>query len=458
MSNSATRRHRSLSITLALAVTLLAGAAVVMHWRVDHSLFDVGLSLVALLLAALLLRETMRGRRREEEMTGQATLLEAMLELSPAGIWVKDADGRFVIVNPAALRQIQLPREQVIGRRTIDVVPADEVQNILEWDKAAFAQPGVTISGEDLFHVDGDVRYAVNSRVVCNIAGRRLIVGSAMDVTALRLAEQELRSEMHQREAAEAELRQAQKMEAIGKLTGGIAHDFNNLLTAVLGNLDLAVPRVSDAAARRLLQRAQAAAERGAKLIAHLLAFARKQHLRAYATDLNRQILGMKDLLGSAIGPTIDIDIVLDDELWPALADANQVEAALLNIAINARDAMPNGGRLRIETANLGADTPGFPTELPPADYVAITIGDTGCGMSEEVLANAFDPFFTTKPFGEGSGLGLSQVYGMTQQSGGTARIESRLGEGTKVSLFLPRAVAASVQRADGQSAGGNVA
>ena len=453
MARSGRRWYRSKLLPIlaaALPSVVILGAL----WRADRLLFEAALSLAALALAALLLREIARRERREEELKRQSLVLEAILELSPAGLWVKDEESRYLIVNPAILRQINFAKAEVIGRRTVDVVPADEVQNILDWDKAAFAQPGVTISGEDCFRVNGEVHYSLNSRVVCDIAGRKLIIGSAMDVTALRRAEQEVRSEMRQREAAEAEFRQAQKMEAIGKLTGNIAHDFNNLLTVVLGNLDRAIARVPDPTVGGLLRKAEAAAARGAMLIERLLAFARQQRLNVRSTDINQHILGMRELLARTIGTTIRIDIALGDEIWPALADANQVEVALLNIAINARDAMPNGGRLLIETANMRGGAPNFPAELPPADYVVIAISDTGIGMREDVLAKAFDPFFTTKPFGEGSGLGLSQVYGMARQSGGTATIESRVGNGTKVSLFLPRAVMqgwhALEQRAEG--------
>jgi PAS domain S-box-containing protein len=403
--------------------------------------FEAGLAVIAMASTALLVREAMRGRRKEEEIGGQAALLATILELSPAGIWVKDADTRYVMVNSAILKQLLYPREEVVGRRTVDIIPPDEVQNILDWDRAAFAQPGIIVSGEDVIRTaDGEVHHTINSRMACEIGGRKLIVGSAMDVTALRRAEAELRAEMRQRAAAETELRQAQKMEAIGKLTGGIAHDFNNLLTSVLGNIDLAMAQIPDSSARLMLSKAERAAVRGAKLIEHLLAFARNQHLEPQAIDLNRLVRGMTELLTHSIGPLIAIEARLDDALWPALADESQVEAAILNIAINARDAMPSGGRLLIRAANVEAAAPALPPELAKSDFVALTITDTGTGMTEEVRARAFDPFFTTKDFGKGSGLGLSQIYGMARQSGGTATIDSRLGEGTSVSLFLPRA------------------
>jgi signal transduction histidine kinase/CheY-like chemotaxis protein len=252
-----------------------------------------------------------------------------------------------------------------------------------------------------------------------------------------------LRVEMAEREQAEAALRQTQKMEAIGQMTGGIAHDFNNLLTAVLGNIELAARRVEDERTRQLLSGARQAAERGAKLTHQLLAFSRKQQLRLQAVDLNGLVSNMGDLLFRTIGATIRIEMVLQKDIWPAVVDPTQVELVILNLALNARDAMPSGGRLTVTTMNVGMDRASAPhTDIPRGDFVAISIGDTGTGMTEEVLARAFEPFFTTKTLGAGTGLGLSQVYGVARQSGGTVRIETRLGHGTTVWVYFPRAKA----------------
>ncbi|MBV8653112.1 MAG: PAS domain S-box protein, partial [Alphaproteobacteria bacterium] len=408
--------------------------------RAAHFLFGVGISLVLVLLTALLLHEVALGRRREEEISAQASLTKTILDVTPSAIWVKDEQGRFEIVNDAMADVFKKRKEELIGRRTTDLLPPDEAERILAWDGESAVKEGVTIGGEHTLHVDGIVRRLLAFRRTCVLGGRSLVVGSAMDITLLRRAEEELRSEMRQREIAEAGLRQAQKMEAIGRLTGGVAHDFNNLLTSMLGNIELALRRVRDAPTLRLLQNAERAAQRGADLIQHLLAFARKQHLRTEPIDLNRLVLGMRDLLDRTIGLMIRIDTELDPSLWAALADANQVESAILNIAINARDAMPKGGRIVIQTANVAAGTAGLPPELVRADYVSIAVTDTGHGMTEEVLAMAFDPFFTTKDVGKGSGLGLSQVYGMVRQSGGTATIDSAPEQGTSVCLYLPRA------------------
>lgn len=265
----------------------------------------------------------------------------------------------------------------------------------------------------------------------------------------LEEANARLQVEMVEREQAEAALHQTQKMEAIGQMTGGIAHDFNNLLTAVLGNIELALRRTEDERTRHLLSGAAQAAERGAKLTHQLLAFSRKQQLRLEAVDLNALVSNMGDLLFRTIGATIRIDMVLQQGLWPAIVDATQVELVILNLALNARDAMPTGGRLTVRTMNVGMKRASAPQiDLPRGDFVSISVSDTGTGMTEDVLARAYEPFFTTKKLGAGTGLGLSQVYGVARQSGGSVRIETRLGLGTTVWVYFPRAKSQAVLRA----------
>jgi signal transduction histidine kinase/CheY-like chemotaxis protein len=255
----------------------------------------------------------------------------------------------------------------------------------------------------------------------------------------LAQANDRLTAEIAERERIEARLIQAQKMEAVGQLTGGIAHDFNNLLTAVVGSLDLLIRRTDDEKVLRLARNALQAAERGAKLTAQLLAFSRRQRLSPTAVDPNKVVSGMADLLSRAIGTHISIEMRLDPSLWRALADPTQLEVMILNLAINARDAMPGGGRLRIETRNVAEVPQALAAELSPGEYVALSVADDGCGMAPEILARAFEPFFTTKNLGKGTGLGLSQLYGFARQSGGTARIESEVGTGTTVTIYLPR-------------------
>jgi signal transduction histidine kinase/CheY-like chemotaxis protein len=255
----------------------------------------------------------------------------------------------------------------------------------------------------------------------------------------LQHANEQLHQEIRERKAAEAALQQAQKMKVIGQMTGGVAHDFNNLLTAVIGNLELASRRNQSETIRRYLDGARQAAQRGAKLIAQLLAFSRTQSLQAEPTDLNTLVTAMGDLLFRTIGAAVRIETVLQRDLWRAMADPSQIELVILNLALNARDAMPQGGRLTISTANIDRDHDGAPGDLPPGEYVAVSVSDTGTGMTDEVLKKAYEPFFTTKGVGHGTGLGLSQVYGIAKQSNGGVRIETELGRGTTVTLFLPR-------------------
>ncbi len=283
---------------------------------------------------------------------------------------------------------------------------------------------------------------------------RYLIVGGSATAalffvswTALRrtLREQaaltRVREEAARREAAEAELRQSQRLEAVGQLTAGIAHDFNNLLTVISGNLELMADAASlDRRSQRRVEHMRAAADRGSRLTGQLLAFARKQRLDPRPIDLNEVVTGMQPLLHSAIGGTVGIKVALEPALWPALADRGQLELAILNLAINARDAVPVGGSLAIETANAVLGPPVRPEDPPAGEYVMVVVRDRGAGMAPEVLARAIEPFFTTKEPGRGSGLGLSQVHGFAHQSGGSVKIDSTVGVGTTVRIYLPRA------------------
>jgi signal transduction histidine kinase len=258
----------------------------------------------------------------------------------------------------------------------------------------------------------------------------------------LEQANEHLRQEIVERRQVEAALQQAQKMEVIGQMTGGVAHDFNNLLTAVLGNLELATRRGKDTNIKRYLEGATQAAQRGAKITSQLLAFSRTQRLQTEPIDLNAIVTAMGDLLFRTIGATVRIETVLERGLWQATADPSQIESVILNLAVNARDAMPDGGRLTITTANVPSGEQTRPAELPGGDYVSVSVSDTGTGMTEEVLRKAFEPFFTTKPVGSGTGLGLSQVYGMAKQTGGTVAIDTQLRKGTTVRVYLPRTTA----------------
>jgi signal transduction histidine kinase len=259
----------------------------------------------------------------------------------------------------------------------------------------------------------------------------------------LEKANRKLRQEIAQRQKAESELLQAQKMEAVGQLTGGLAHDFNNLLTAVVGNLDLIRARTTEPRITRLAENAFKAAERGSKLTAQLLAFSRTQKLATQSVDLNRLILDASDLLSQSLGANIAIKTDLDAGAPFVVADYNQLEVSLLNLAINARDAMPDGGTLTITTA---------PNETDDR-RITLSVTDTGTGMPPDVIARAFDPFFTTKPPGKGTGLGLSQVYGLVRQMGGDVDIKSEVGQGTSIQLSLRRSIAGTETAAAAQGA-----
>jgi PAS domain S-box-containing protein len=249
--------------------------------------------------------------------------------------------------------------------------------------------------------------------------------------------------DLTEKRAIEEQLRQSQKMEAVGQLTGGLAHDFNNLLTGISGSLEMMQVRMAQgrtAEFDRYFMAAQGAAKRAAALTHRLLAFSRRQTLDPKPTNINRLLTGVEELVRRTVGPNIEVEVVGASGVWPTLIDSNQLENAVLNLCINARDAMPDGGKLTIETANRWLDERAArKQDLPIGQYVSVCVTDTGTGMTPEVVAKAFDPFFTTKPLGEGTGLGLSMIYGFARQSGGQVRIYSEVGQGTTMCLYLPR-------------------
>jgi len=273
------------------------------------------------------------------------------------------------------------------------------------------------------------------------------LIERTKELTAANLR---LEREIGQRRVAEDKLRQAHKMEAIGQLTGGIAHDFNNLLTAVVGHLEMAEARVvDDSRTRGLIEAALRAADRGAALTRHLLAFARRQHLEPRPVDIAAVVDGVEKMLRQTIGPDIRLVIQVGFDLPPAWVDPNQLELAILNLALNARDAMPVGGTLRIAARSARTETGVSPADLSPGNYLIVSVSDNGTGMNGETLARAFEPFFTTKEAGRGSGLGLSIVHGFAAQSGGSVQITSSPDNGTNVDLWLPRAEKYSIECPD---------
>ncbi len=249
--------------------------------------------------------------------------------------------------------------------------------------------------------------------------------------------------DLTEKREVEEQLRQSQKMEAVGHLTGGLAHDFNNLLTGISGSLEMMQIRMAQgrmAELDRYMMAAQGAIKRAAALTHRLLAFSRRQTLDPKPTNANRLIDGLEELIRRTVGPGIDVELVGASGLWPILVDPNQLENAILNLCINARDAMPDGGKLTVETANRWLDERAARQhDLPVGQYVSLCVTDTGTGMTPDVIAKAFDPFFTTKPLGEGTGLGLSMIYGFARQSGGQVRIYSEIGQGTTMCIYLPR-------------------
>jgi signal transduction histidine kinase len=279
-----------------------------------------------------------------------------------------------------------------------------------------------------------DALEALNAELEVRVAAR---------TRDLAEANERLREEIVERERAGEQIRQLQKMEALGQLTGGIAHDFNNLLTAILGGLEVTRRRTEDPRSLRLIDSSISAAQRGAKLIAQLMAFARKQNLQVEYLPLNTLVRDMQELLERSVGAAVRLDLDLAPDVWPVMADANQVQTALLNLAINARDAMPNGGTLRIASGNVFVEHE--EADLNAGGYASLTVQDNGTGMSSDVQARLFEPFFTTKELGKGTGLGLAQVYGFVRQSGGTVRVLSAVGLGTTITILLPRAVTPAV-------------
>jgi two-component system NtrC family sensor kinase len=326
------------------------------------------------------------------------------------------------------------------GGRYTSVSGIDKLERRFSVRKLAGFPLYVTSSLETRDILGGWLRYMAGHLVFGIPATLFLVV---LIVLAMRRTSA-LYAEAERRQTLEASLRQAQKMEAVGQLTGGVAHDFNNLLTIILGNLQMALRQNPEGKTGRLVSNAYHAAERAAELTKRLLAFSRSQPLDPRPIDANRLVAGMSDLLDRTLGETIAVETVRSAGLWLTEADAPQLEAAILNLAINARDAMAEGGRLTIETGNAFLDE--FYCQsvegVKPGQYVMISVTDTGTGMPQDVIDKAFDPFFTTKPAGAGTGLGLSQVYGFIRQSGGHVRIYSEVGEGTTVKIYLPRSFA----------------
>jgi PAS domain S-box-containing protein len=403
-----------------------------------------------------------------------------MADSAPVMVWVSDPAGNCTYLNRPWYEFSGQPEASALGSGWLEILHPDDRARIRKAFLEAHARQTPFRLEYRLRRADGAWRWALDAAEPRLADDGRFLgyVGSVLDITErkevedererlvatlrdltgslearvaertaeLAAANRELRAEIEQRERIAEELRQAQKMEIIGQLTGGVAHDFNNLLTIILGNLEtlrrqLERPAPDPARLQRAADNAVRGAERAAALTQRLLAFSRRQPLEPKALDVNRLVAAMSDLLRRTLGERIAVETVLAGGLWATHADPNQLESAILNLALNGRDAMPEGGRLTIETANAHLDESYAvrQPELAPGQYVVVAVTDSGLGMSREVLGQAFEPFFTTKDAGHGTGLGLSQVYGFVKQSGGHVSIYSEPGLGTTVKIYLPR-------------------
>ena len=341
-------------------------------------------------------------------------------------------DGIMEATNPRWADLLGWTTEQLVGTKFENFVHPDDLKAAWKTFASIFEEPLTIPFAYRFRHADGSYRWLAWTAVF--ESGKIYAVGR--DLTAERAQADELAR-------IEEALRQSQKMEAVGQLTGGLAHDFNNLLTGMMGNIELLQTRVARGKYHdidRFVTAAQGAGRRAASLTQRLLAFSRRQTLAPTPIDINSLVAGMEDLVRRTVGPPIDIEIVGSAGLWTVNIDPGQLENALLNLCINGRDAMPDGGRLTIETANKWLDDRAAKQhDLNAGQYVSLCVTDTGSGMSLETIARAFEPFFTTKPLGQGTGLGLSMVYGFARQSGGQVRIYSEVGRGTTVCIYLPR-------------------
>ncbi len=345
-----------------------------------------------------------------------------------------DYGGNLIAVNPAWTKVLGWSEEKLLRDPYADIIHPENVDTVLAAlaDMARTGQP--TRFENQILSSDGvwtPIGWTVSPE-----PGGKYFIAVGRDLSADKARERELLE-------AQESLRQAQKMEAVGQLTGGIAHDFNNLLAGISGGLEIIDRRLSQGrfdGLDRFISGAQSSAQRAAALTQRLLAFSRRQTLDPKPTDVNRLVHGMEDLIGRTVGPGIAVEVVGAAGLWPSRIDCAQLESALLNLAINARDAMPEGGRITIETANKWLDDRSSrERDLPPGQYISICVTDTGTGISKEIVERIFDPFFTTKPIGQGTGLGLSMIHGFVRQSGGQVRVYSEAGEGTTMCLYLPR-------------------
>jgi PAS domain S-box-containing protein len=397
-------------------------------WRRWYRLMAAPLSTGQSAGAVVMHLDVTASKLAEEALRREKEFSEFLIKSSSEGIVVFDRDFSITLWNPGIERVTGMSVDEVLGRRIFEVLPY-LVDTASETAMRAALGGRETSLYDQRYAVPGTGREGFYDAFFSPLYSRgRDVIGG---IGFLR--------ETTERRRVEDALRQSQKMEAVGQLTGGIAHDFNNMLTVIAGNLELLEGKLAqEPRLLRLVGSATLAASRAEKLTQQLLTFSRRQQLRPQPIDFNQIVIGMDDLLHRTVGEHIEIRAQLAPELWPALADPNQIETALLNLILNARDAMTGGGHITIETAN--AELAVAQGEISAGVYATLAVTDTGQGMSEEVLAHVFEPFFTTKEVGKGTGLGLSQVYGFVKQSTGHVKIESNPRVGTTVRLYLPRA------------------
>jgi PAS domain S-box-containing protein len=383
----------------------------------------------------------MERHRLTRALATERALLRGLLDAFSDPLSFKDRDGRFIRLNAAKAQSLGGTVESLLGRRESELLPPEPAAALV------LTEQEVMESGQATDRTGPEAGEAASRWVRVQ---RLPILGRDGQPTHLATIEHDLTEQR----ALEERLRQAEKMQALGTMAGGVAHDFNNLLTAILGSLDLVLQSgTHDPRQEMLLKTAITAAERGSALTRRLLSFSRKRELQLRPADLNRIVQEMDALLNRSLGEQVAVRHELSDSLWPAMADQEQFALGLLNLCINSRDAMPDGGTITLSTRNVSVAEEEV-SDLHPGDYVVLGVADTGAGMPPEVMAKAFEPFFTTKDVGKGTGLGLSMVYGLARQSGGTVTLESRPGHGTLVEVYLPRSEwsGAAGQQQEGQA------
>ena len=397
--------------------------------RKDGSVFPLHLSVGAFSVAGQpyftgIMHDMSEPYRMRGALRRQETIFEAVFNSVPDALILSDEAGMISLCNAAAASLFGPARGELLGMPVRTLFASDA-------DHALSRAPD---TGAPVHAVRASFRRRNGETFPGEVVAVAIAEADGSRLGLLRLV-RDLTAELER----ERVLRQAQRMEAVGQLTGGIAHDFNNLLTVITGNHELLAMRLKEEKERELLRRAQEAAEIGARLTGRLLLFARRGRMRVQRLELNQLVLGMADLLQRAVGEAISVTTVLAPGLWPVEADASEIENAIINLALNARDAMPAGGGLVIETVNRVRAAEAPEAEGIAGDFVRLSVSDTGVGMTPEVAQRAFEPFFTTKSPGKGTGLGLSSVYGLARQLGGTASLSSEPGRGTKVWIDIPR-------------------